>query len=305
MKKIFKTGRILFLLSTLFLLAACAKAPAAEDGKIKITASLFPQYDFARVIGGDKVDVTLLLAPGQESHLYDPSPSDMRSIANSSLFIFTGESMEAWAADIASSVGEGVKILDASSGITLAESEDDSDDHSHGLDPHIWLDFDNVKIMCENICGALVSLSPDNEEYFRANLAAYEDEITALDEEYRLVAEASDKTLVFGGKFALGYLTRRYNISYLSAYASCGAEAEPSARVIKTLSDYVAENGVKAVYCEEMSDPKVARSIAEGTDAEILVIHSAENTSKDERDAGASFIGIMRQNLENLRKGLE
>lgn len=299
MKKIFA------LLSILLLLTACTKAPATEDSKIKITASLFPQYDFARVIGGDKVDVTLLLAPGQESHLYDPSPSDMKSIANSGLFIFTGENMEAWAADIASSVGESVKILDASSGITLAESEEDSDGHSHDLDPHIWLDFDNVKIMCENICDALISLSPENEEYFRANLASYEEEITSLDEEYRLVTEASDKTLVFGGKFALGYLTRRYNISYLSAYASCGAEAEPSARVIKTLSDYVAENDVKAVYCEEMSDPKVARSIAEGSEAEILVIHSAENTSKDEREAGTTFMDIMRQNLENLRKGLE
>lgn len=297
--------KILALLCAL-LLTACAKAPVKEADKIKITASLFPQYDFARVIAGDKADVTLLLAPGQESHLYDPSPSDMKSITNSDLFIFTGENMESWAADIASSVGNGVKILDASKGVAFAESgEEDSGSHSHELDPHIWLDFDNVKIMCENICDALVSLSPENEAYFRANLAAYEDEISALDEEYRLVAEASDKTLVFGGKFALGYLTRRYSISYLSAYASCGAEAEPSARVIKELSDYVRENGVKAVYCEEMSDPKAARAIAEGTDAEILVIHSAENTSRDERDAGVSFIGIMRQNLENLRKGLE
>jgi zinc transport system substrate-binding protein len=158
--------------------------------------------------------------------------------------------------------------------------------------------------MCENICSALIEISPENEEYFKKNLAAYEEELEELDEEYKSAISASDKTLVFGGRFALGYLVKRYNINYLSAYTSCGSESEPSVRIIKNLSDYVKENDVKAVYCEEMSDPKVARSITDGTDAEILVIHSAENVSLEESESSVTFIDIMRRNLENIRRGL-
>ncbi len=301
------------LLCGIFLLmlasTGCSNTQETSSDKITVVATLFPQYDFVREIGGNRVDATLLLAAGQESHLYDPSPSDMAFIASSDIFIFTGENMESWAADIASSIGGNVTIVDASEGITLHLNEDeddhDEDSHSHVYDPHIWLDFDNAKIMCDNIYSALCAASPEDESYFAENLAAYKEKLTALDEEYSEAFASSSKTLVFGGRFALGYLVRRYNVSYISAYSSCGSESEPSVRDIQTISDFVKENDVKAVYCEEFSDPKVARSIAEGTDTEILVIHSAENTSLDEREDGTTFIDIMEQNLENIKKGLQ
>ncbi|MCD8048280.1 MAG: metal ABC transporter substrate-binding protein [Clostridia bacterium] len=290
----------------LLALTGCSSTQEASSDKITVVATLFPQYDFVREIGGDRVDATLLLSAGQESHLYDPSPSDMSFIASSDIFIFTGENMESWAADIASSVGDSVTIVDASEGITLHLNEDDDEDgHSHTYDPHIWLDFDNAKTMCDNIYSALCAASPEDESYFAANLEAYKEKLTEIDEEYAAAFASSSKTLVFGGRFALGYLVRRYNVSYISAYSSCGSESEPSVRDIQTISDFVKENDVKVVYCEEFSDPKVARSIAEGTDAEILVIHSAENTSLDEREDGTTFIDIMEQNLENIKKGLQ
>ena len=299
--------KFLLILAAVLSLTACSPKERA-GGKIEITATLFPQYDFARQIGGDKADVTLLLPAGQEAHLYDPSPQDMSKIASSDIFIYTGEMMEGWAADIASSVGGGVKIVDASSGASFIEDSGDDHDHEHSQsgasDPHIWLDFDNAKIMCDNIYSALVEVSPENESYFKENLDSLKAELDTLDSDFASLASSSDKTIVFGGRFALGYLTHRYNIKYVSAYASCGAEAEPSVRDIQTLTDFVKDNNIKAVYCEEFSDPKVARIIADGR-AEVLVLHSAHNTSLSERESGATFVSIMRQNLENLRKGLE
>ena len=140
MKKILSLLLILMLLP----LSGCS-TENASDGKIHITATLFPQYDFARQIGGDKVDVTLLLPAGQESHLYDPSPADMAKISKSDLFIYTGDMMEGWAGDIASSVGGNVKVLDVSDNIELFSHDEEEHDHAHSLDPHIWLDFDNAK----------------------------------------------------------------------------------------------------------------------------------------------------------------
>lgn len=298
----------LFLVFIAVLSLAACSPKGDESGKIEIIATLFPQYDFARQIGGDKAEVTLLLPAGQEAHLYDPSPKDMEKIASSDVFIYTGEMMEGWAADIASSVGGEVKIVDASEGAAFIENTEDAHAHEHdsveAYDPHIWLDFDNAKTMCDNIASALIEVSPENKAYFEENLAALKNELDNLDSDFAAVCESSDKTLVFGGRFALGYLTHRYNIKYVSAYASCGAEAEPSVKDIQYLTDFVKDNNIKAVYCEEFSDPKIARLIA-GDGAEVLVLHSAHNTSADERESGATFISIMRRNLENIKKGLE
>lgn len=294
---------IILLIIAMLPLSGCGCTSDKSD-KIQVVATLFPQYDFARQIGGDKVEVTLLLPPGTESHHYEPSPSDMVAIAESQLFIYTGDMMEGWAGDIASSVGDSVTILDVSKGIKLSAS--DHDGHDHALDPHIWLNFDNAIKMCENITEELVKISPEDEEYFRANAESYIQELTALDEEYKaLFATAPSKDFVFGGRFALGYLVDKYSIPHKSAYASCSANDEPSPQVIAKLSDYVRENDIKVVYCEEFSDPKVAREIAKANNAEVLVLHSAHNTSKEEREKNVTFISIMEQNLENLRKGLE
>lgn len=293
----------LLLILTLLPLAGCV-SDQSDSSKIQITATLFPQYDFARQIGGDKVDVNLLLPAGQESHLYDPSPSDMAKISKSDLFIYTGDMMEGWAGDIASSVGGSVRVLDVSKNIELFAHEEEG--HTHSLDPHIWLDFDNAKAMCANIAAELILIAPEHEAYFTENLINYTNTLQALDEEYKAVfANGQTKDLVFGGRFAVGYLTRRYNIKYKSAYDSCSANSEPSVQDITALSDFVKANDIKVVFCEEFSDPKIAREIAASNNAEVLVLHSCHNTSAEERANGATFVSIMTQNLSNIRKGLQ
>ena len=295
----------LLLILTLLPLAGCTANPS-DSSKLQITATLFPQYDFVRQIGGDKVEVTLLLPAGQESHLYDPSPSDMAKISRSDLFIYTGDMMEGWAGDIAASVGGEVMVLDVSENIELFSNEEDEHEHAHSLDPHIWLDFDNAKAMCANIATALILLAPEHEAYFTENLISYTNTLTALDNEYKRAFEnGQTKELVFGGRFAVGYLTRRYNVRYKSAYDSCSANSEPSVQDITALSDFVKSNDIKVVFCEEFSDPKIAREIALANNAEVLVLHSCHNTSAEERSAGETFVSLMTQNLSNIRKGLQ
>lgn len=299
----------LLTILTLLPLSGCGCTPKSESSKIKITATLFPQYDFARQIGGDKVDVTLLLPAGTDIHDYDPSPSDIVSIAQSDLFVYTGDMMESWAGSIASSVGDSVKILNVSEGITLSplgHDDDHDDSHSHSADPHVWLNFDNSALMCDNIAASLISLSPENEQYFTQNLNSYKEKLSQLDREYSALFEkAPEHKLVFGGRFALSYLVDKYSVPYVSAYSSCSSNDEPSPKTIANLSDYVRDNNIKVVYCEEFSDPKVAREIAKANNAEVLVIHSAHNLSREERERGETFISLMEQNLENIRKGLE
>ena len=137
---------------------------AADDGKLSVICTLFPQYDFARYIGKGQADVTLLLSPGQEAHMYDPTPADMVDISDCDVFIYTGDAMEGWAAQIVDSLDDSVYVLDLSQYVTLREEEEDGHDHEeehhhHGAyDPHYWLDLTNAAAMAQAIGDVLSNL---------------------------------------------------------------------------------------------------------------------------------------------------
>lgn len=118
------------LLLAVWVLAGCghqvASADKASDGRLQVVTTLFPQYDFARQIGGDHADVSLVLLPGMESHMYDPTPGDMIRISEADMFIYTGAEMEPWAQELADSVDMSkVKVVDASSGVSMMKEEDE------------------------------------------------------------------------------------------------------------------------------------------------------------------------------------
>ena len=150
-RKILSLTIAVIILATCF--CGCGKS-AQDSKKIKIITTLFPQYDFAKNICGDKADVTLLLDPGVESHSFDPTPKDINNIMNCDLFIYTGAEMEPWVKTVLDSVGESVRVLDLSDGILEAKDDDnphDADGHSHSADSHYWLDMKNALKMVSSI----------------------------------------------------------------------------------------------------------------------------------------------------------
>ena len=140
-----------------------------------------------------------------------------------------------------------------------------------------------------------------NKGYFEKNLKAYKENLTQLDEKYASTLSEAEKDIIFGGKFALGYLFHRYDISYMSAYDSCSANSEPSIADTAFLANFVATNDIKAVYCQEYTDPKVAREIASYNNAEVLVIHSCHNLNKEDREGFPKKV-IPEQRLEMAEK---
>ncbi len=302
---------LLVAILLLFGVAGCGQkdlADTQETGKIQVVATLFPQYDFARQVAGDLAEVTLLLPLGVESHTYEPTPADMVTVSACDLFLYTGKYMEPWAEQLIQSLsGDKVRVQDVSAGIALDEA---AEGHSHeggghGYDPHIWTDPVLAKSMVDNVTEGLCAVDPANADAYRANAAAYQDELAALDTELRdIVAAGKRDTLVFGGQFAFHYLTKQYGLSHLSAYDSCTGEAEPSAAAVAAVVDAIRQEGIPVVYYESLTDPKVARAISEETGAEMLLLHSVHNLSKEEYEAGATYLSIMRQNAENMRKGL-
>ena len=298
------------ILSAVILLVCLSFGGCSGDsGEGKIIATLFPQYSFAKEIVGDNFEVELLLTPGMESHTYDPSTADTYKISTASLFLYTGDEMEPWAGNLLSSLGsDAPKTVNCSQGVALHEDdhdEHDHDEHAHGADPHIWLDMEYACVMADNICNGICEIDPENAELYRANAAALKEELMNIDKEYKALFESADSdTIVFGGRFSHIYFIERYGLSYVSAYKSCDTAADPSLSDIAEVVDYINENDVKIIYHEELTDPKVARSIAEETGIELREFSTAHNVTADQLSDGVTFADIMNQNLENLREGL-
>lgn len=285
--------------------------------KIQIIATLFPEYDFVKQIGGDKVNVELLLDAGVEPHTYEPSVRDMKDITDSDLFVYTGKNMEPWAESITSSMtNSNCKIVDCSKNINLIEIDEFfhehsliNEEHTHSeleydyeYDGHIWLDPQNAIIMIDEICESLVQVDPDNKEYYESNAKSYKEEISNLDKkiENELKNTTLD-TLVFGGEFAYAYFMNRYNLNVISAYEACGDGAEPSVSKIKEIIDYINTNNIKAVYYEELSEGTVAKMISEETNAKPVIFYTLHNVSAEEMKNGENYVSIMEKNLENLK----
>lgn len=281
-----------------------AQGTAPVEGLV-VTATLFPQFDFARAVAGELADVRLLLPPGVESHSYEPSPQDIIAINGSQVFLYTGPYMEPWAADIAQSLASGVAVVDVSAGLTLDEV---AEAHGHGgrhYDPHIWTDPAMAMAMVDNIAAAFAQADPANATAYAANASAYKAELQALDDGFReAVAAGSRRTICFGGRFALHYFAKRYGLTCIAAYDSCSEETEPSARAVARIMDAIRQEGIPVIYYEELVEPKVALSIAKETGAKALLLHSCHNVSAKELQDGVTYLSLMRQNLANLKEGL-
>lgn len=311
MKKIIAVLLTFFLIiGAIFVALGNVNKNNQQTEKITIVTSLFPEYDFVKQIGKDKVDVKILLPPGTESHTYEPTPKDIVSINEADMFIYTSNQMEPWAEKIAESIdSKDTIILQAGQDINLIEIEHDHEeakDHDeHTADAHIWLNPNNAIKMIENITDKLCTISPENAEYFRNNANVYIEELKKLDTEIEETVKNSKRNkLVFGGEFAYIYFLDRYNLEYATAYQGCGEGAEPSAKQIKEIIDTINNEEIPIIFYQELSEGKIAKMIADETNAKTLVFHTAHNVTSSDLENGVTYVSIMRENLENIKQAL-
>lgn len=289
------------------------ESSATKDNSHKITiiATLFPQYDFARQLAGDKADIKLLLPPGMESHSYEPTPGDIITIQNSDIFLYTGDEMEPWVSGIVENLGETPLVANLSNGIKLAKEseeahEEKGEHHHHVYNPHIWTSPVLAIQMVKNVKQALVTADPDNADYYLKNSEAYQKKLHHLDQEFRtIVSNAKHDTVYIGSRFSLYYFMEEYGLSHVAAYDSCEEEAEPSIKRVVSMVKAMRKDHIPAVYYEELVEPYIASTIAEAADSDMLLFHSCHNVSLDELNAGVTYLSLMEQNAKNLRKGLE
>ena len=283
---------IIFLaLSLALALCGCGGSAEPEEKGLQIVTTVFPAYDFARQIGGGRVQVTLLLPPGAESHSFEPTAKDMVRIQAADLFFCNGGESEAWAEELLES-GENIRSLamlacvdaleeEVKEGMQESAGEEEEDGPEY--DEHVWTSPINAIRICEALCGELCALDPEGESEYRANLAGYRAQLEALDQSFReIVANGRFHTVVFG----------------------CAEDTEPSAKTVAFLIDRVREEGLPAVFTIEFSNGKMADEICEDTGCAKLLFHSCHNISADELKDGASYLELMRRNADALKEAL-
>ncbi|MCR4684102.1 MAG: metal ABC transporter substrate-binding protein [Lachnospiraceae bacterium] len=323
-----KRGRLIAaLMVACLLLASCGSKTVQdadhENGKFRIVATIFPEYDWVMKILGDNpagMEVTLLLDQGVDLHSYQPTVNDIMKITDCDLFIYVGGESDAWVEDalkeavnpdmrtvnLLDVLGSAAKVEELPEGMQREEEEAEAGETEY--DEHVWLSLKNAALLCSAIEEALSAIDPANADTYRQNLTAYQDALDALDKQYaQTVAASETKTLLFGDRFPFRYLTDDYGLTYYAAFAGCAAETEASFETVTFLAKKVDELSLPAVLIIDGSDGKIAETIVSNTtdkSAKILTLDSMQSVSYKDLAAGADYLSIMEQNLAVLREAL-
>ncbi|WP_303866113.1 metal ABC transporter substrate-binding protein [Acetobacterium wieringae] len=305
----------------------CTQNTSAKNvdraGKLSIVTTIFPVYDFARAIAGDQAELTMLVKPAAEVHSYDPSPADIIKIQEADVFIYIGGENDAWVNSILESMDTSnkkiIRLMDAVNPVeeetvegmeaeeeeVVAETNKTASTEEIEYDEHIWTSPKNAILMVNEIAAALAEIDTQNAAVYTQNADNYTAQIQAVDDEIAgIVAAAPNKLLVFGDRFPFRYFVDEFGLDYKAAFPGCSIDTEASAGTLAYLMNTIKENNIKYVYYIELSNQNIAKAISEQTGAGLLQLHSAHNVTKDDFDAGATYVSIMQQNVENLRKGL-
>lgn len=304
------------LLAAGILLAGCAgggrgekSAAAPAGGKLTVYTTVFPLYDFTRNLGGDRVEVINLLPPGADPHHWEPTPGELVKVHKSDVFVYCGAGLERWAENVFKTAGPGKPVVvDSSKGVqVLSGGHDHGEDHGEGhggADPHIWLDPVNAVIMVDNILAGLLRADPAGRDYYTAAAGSYKSRLADLDRRYREgLAPARVKHFVVSHD-AFGYLAKRYGLEQVPI-RGVTADVEPGPARMAEIVDIVRKQGIKYIFSESMTSPRVSEAIARETGAGVLNISHIGALSEKEWKEGKSYLSLMEENLEKIIKACE
>ncbi|HKU06574.1 MAG TPA: metal ABC transporter substrate-binding protein [Bradyrhizobium sp.] len=277
--------------------ALIASALPAQAEPLKVVASFSILGDLVRNVGGNDVNVTTLVGPDSDAHVYSPSPADAKKIADARLIVVNGLGFEGWLPRLAQSSGSKAKIVTASNGITALRLGADAD-------PHAWQSVGNTKIYVANIRDALSAADPAAAQRFAANTQAYLAKLDALDREVReAVAKLPPaRRKVISTHSAFGYFAASYGIEFI-APLGVSTESEPSARDIAKIVTQVKQAKIPAVFLENVSDPRLMQRIAAETGARVGGTLYSDSLTGEKGDA-PTYIEMVRHNIKALTRAL-
>lgn len=325
MKKLHKRVLPALVLATGLLLTACgAKSSGTiEEGKVNVITTFYPIYEFATEIGGDDIHAINLLPVGVEPHDWTPRSQDIVNTSKAQLFLYNGAGLEGWVPNFLKSLDSDSKVIatEVSKGVDLIMT-DEEDEHGHGeasgnnnghaeetadglhTDPHTWVSPKSALTMAENIKNSLISVDPDHKAGYEERYNQLADKLKALDAEFTAeLSELPNKEIVVSHQ-AFAYLARDYGLTQ-HAIMGLSPDAEPRGQDLVELAKTVKEENIHYIFFEELVSDKLAKTLANETGAETLVLNPVEGLTKDQEKNGDNYFTLMEKNLQNLKLALQ
>ncbi len=320
----------LLLLGLMVIVAGCgnkADQTSTNSGKIKVVTTIYPVYDFVRQVGGDKVEVTMLVNPGAEPHDWEPTAKELAQVRGAKVFFYHGAGLEPVDKLLKPEVLGEAQAVEISKGIELIaakeEHEDEHEkehkheheqghehageaghDHGHGhIDVHTWLDPVNAQQEVKVIAQALAGVDPQNSAYYLKNAEQFNAELAKVDQDYQAALQNVARRDIITSHAAFGYLANRYHLQQVSVMG-LSPDSEPTPDRMAEIIDFCREHKVKYIFFETLVSPKVSETIARETGAGLLVLNPLESLTAEEIKQGKNYLTIMRENLENLKQAL-
>ncbi|MBR6385415.1 MAG: zinc ABC transporter substrate-binding protein [Ruminococcus sp.] len=323
----------LILFFTVFLLCGCTekKNNVYSGNKLDIVCTVFPEYDWCREILGKyqkNVNLTYLLGDGVDMHHYQPDADAVSKVKNCDILMYVGGESEKWIDEALAQVPNNnitvVNLLDilGDSAIELERARVRS---KKALDPveettepttvpeplydeHPWLSLKHAQTFCTEITEIICRTDPSHADYYRANLESYNNKLSALDKEFRLMFNDCKKhALIFGDRYPFRYFEADYNILCYAPFSTCGTASTAQYDDIVALAKQISYFRTHVVYILESSDTTIADAIIENTtisNQRIEVLNSAQSVTQKQADKGMSYLSIMLGNYDIIEEAL-
>lgn len=303
MKKIIS---IFLLFVVTFAFCSCGEEKKSTD-KISVVTTIFPYYDFARSVSKGTCDVDMLLKPGSDVHSFEPTPSDILKIRNADLFIYNGGESDEWVDSILESLGDTDKpVVMKMTDYVKPLAEMDADHHAEDEeDEHIWTSLDNAKTLVSKISDEVSKLDQKHKTVYNKNSLDYIEKISKVQIEIENTVNSSkSKKIVVGDRFPLLYFATEFSLDWECAFPGCSTETEPSLDRLSKLTDTIEKDKIKTILKLEMSENKVADTLADETNTKVRTFYSAESVSKEDFANNITYVDLMERNNNALKEAL-
>jgi ABC-type Zn uptake system ZnuABC Zn-binding protein ZnuA len=281
-------------------MAACAAdgtAPPADDGILRVVATTTQVGSVAREIGGEAIELTVLLKPGIEAHDFELTPAAGAALEQADLILVSGAGLEDWLDETLGTIGGADRVRDLSEGVSLLPSGD----------PHYWLSGPNAIVMAENARDALADAAPEHSDGFAERAAALIARLEAADAEVRAMIDGvpPDARRIVTDHDALAYFIDAYGLVFVgSVFPSLDVSSEPSAQQIEALVAEIRAEGVTAIFTESSVNPRLAAAVAEETDARLVDEPIYTDSLGPEGSGADTLDGMLLHNARVIRDGL-
>ncbi len=274
-----------------------------HSSKLPVVASFYPLADFARNVGGDLIDVTVITPAGAEPHDYEPTPRDIGAIYDAKLFIFNGNGIDAWAEKIRPDLEtHGVTVLRMADYLKSRNSTE-PDAASGAYDPHFWLDPVYAADEADRIGTSLTIIDASHAIQYAQQRDLFKKRLEELDHAYQTgLAQCQSRQIVTSHN-AFSYLAARYHLT-TRYILGLSPDEEPSPKTIADVAKIAKEKNIKIIFFETLVSPKLARTIAEEIGAQALPLNPIEGLTHTDILAGKDYIAVMQENLASLKLAL-